>query len=317
MRVSIIIPCHNVQDHVVKALDSALAQDHPDLEILCVDDGSTDRTAEILKSYEVLHRGRMRVITQAHKGASAARNAGALATSGDYLQFLDADDVILPEKVSGQVALAIECGQPALIVGDFEQVMPNGLLLPVLALYDQAWMGLIKTRMGTTSANLWKRTDLFAVGGWNEQLGSSQDYELMFRLLQGGYRVAWDARIRTHVLKRASGSISQTGVGANWDRYIALREAIMQHLVKTDPHRYAAEIETLRQYIFMALRIVAVHDLPKAVKTYRRSIGKGFRPQVSKAITERYAALHNLLGFAATERLMRSVKGRKPPPATT
>ena len=65
----------------------------------------------------------------------------------------------------------------------------------------------------------------------------------------------------------------------------------------------------------MALRIVAAEDLPSAIASYRRSIGRGFRPQVGKAITERYAALHNLLGFPLTERLMRLVKGRRPQPA--
>lgn len=311
MRVSIVIPCHNVQEHLPKALDSALAQDHPDTEIVCVDDGSADGTAQVLADRAAHFPQKVRIITQANKGASAARNAGAAATTGDYLQFLDADDVILPEKISAQLALARSSGSPGLVVGDFEQVMPNGLLLPALALYDQPWMALIQTRMGTTSANLWKRDALLVAGGWNVELASSQDYELMFRLLKHGISVAWDPHIRTHVLKRASGSISQTGVQANWGRYIALRHAIKDHLQATDPKRYAGEIETLRQYIFMALRIVAADDLPKAVAAYKRSIGRNFRPHVGKAITERYAALHNLLGFATTERLMRLVKGRR------
>jgi glycosyltransferase involved in cell wall biosynthesis len=316
MRVSIVIPCHNVQEHLPKALDSALAQDHPDTEIVCVDDGSTDGTARVLQDFAAQRTGRVRIVTQANRGASAARNVGAAATTGEYLQFLDADDVIMPRKISAQVALAGSAASPALIVGDFEQVMPNGLLLPALALYDQPWMALIQTRMGTTSANLWKRDALNAVGGWNEQLGSSQDYELMFRLLKHGADVAWDPHIRTHVLKRVSGSISQTAVQDNWDRYIALRHAMKEHLQTTDRKRYAGEIETLRQYIFMALRIVAADDLPKALDVYKRSIGRGFRPQVGRAITERYAALHNLLGFATTERLMRLVKRRRPQYAT-
>lgn len=312
MRVSIIIPCYDVQEHLPGALGSALAQDHPDTEIICVDDGSKDGTRQVLADFSASNPGRIRILEQTNKGASAARNAGAVVCTGAYIQFLDADDTILPDKISGQVQLAERHASPGLIVGDFEQVMPNGLLLPALALHDQPWMALIRTRMGTTSANLWKRDALVGVGGWNEQLGSSQDYELMFRLLKQGTPVAWDPRIRTYVLKRASGSISQTGVRANWDRYIALRHDMKEYLSAADPNRYATEIETLRQYIFMALRIIAAEDLPKALTTYKRSIGTGFRPQVSRAITERYAALHNLLGFATTERLMRLVKGPRP-----
>ena len=165
--------------------------------------------------------------------------------------------------------------------------------------------------MGTTSANLWSRSALEAVGGWNEDLASSQDYDLMFRLLKNSGSPAWDPHIRTHVLKRASGSISQTSVQANWDRYIALRRAIKEHLRMLDPERYATEIETLRQYIFMALRIVASNDLPKAIEEYRQSIGRHFKPEVGRAITERYALLHTLLGFATTERLLQLTKRNK------
>lgn len=305
MRVSVVIPCHNVEHLVPKALGSALAQDHADLEVVVVDDGSTDGTVERVKELAEAHPGRVKLITRPHQGASTARNTGLRAGTGEWVQFLDADDELLPDKVSGQLALAANAD---VVVGDYEQIMPDGLLLPVLALRDRPWMALIRTRMGTTSANLWRRSALEAVGGWNEQQASSQDYELLFRLLADGARVVWDDRIRTHVLKRAEGSISRTDVRANWERYIALRRAIKEHLERTDAKRFAAEIEALRQYIFMALRIIAVDDLPWAEAEYRRSIGAGFRPEVSRAITERYAFLHNLLGFAGAERATRLLK---------
>lgn len=308
MRVSVVIPCHNVAEHLPKAFASVMAQTHADLDVVCVDDGSTDASPQVLAGFVQAHPGRVRVITQANRGASAARNVGLRATVGTYVQFLDADDTLHPDKLAAQVELARREGLPDLIVGDFEQVMPDGLLLPALALYGRPWMALIRTRMGTTSANLWKREALEAAGGWNEELASSQDYELMFRLLKAGARVAWDPHIRTQVLKRAQGSISRTSVEANWDRYIALRRSMKEHLARTDEKAYAAEIEALRQYIFMALRIVAASDLPKALAEYRRSVGPRFRPEVGRAITERYAALHNLLGFATTERLLRLVR---------
>lgn len=316
MRVSVVIPCHNVEQHVAAALASVLDQQHADLDVVCVDDGSTDGTSALLQRLLAMHAGRFRVITTPNHGASAARNLGMRETTGVYIQFLDADDTIAPNKISAQIALASARSLPDLIIGDFEQLMPNGLLLPMQAQTGNAWMALIRTRMGTTSANLWKRSAVEQAGGWNEQWASSQDYEFMFRMLQANARVEWDPVVRTQVLKRASGSISQTGVRANWDRYIALRQAIKEHLRASDAQRYAAEIETLRQYIFMALRIVAAEDLPKAVSEYARCVGPRFRPQVSRAITERYALLHNLLGFATTERLLRLVKGSRSTPTT-
>ncbi len=312
MRVAVVIPCFNVQEHLRVALDSVLEQVHTDLDIVCVNDGSTDGTATLLSEMAAQHPQRIRLYAQANLGAAAARNQGLKLTSGDYVQFLDADDVLLPDKIHAQVHLAKQHDMPDVVVGDFEQVMPNGLLLPALADYDQPWMGLIKTRMGTTSANLWKRSALEAVGGWREDLRSSQDYDLLFRLLQKNATIAWDRRIATQVLKRASGSISQSSVSANWDRYLELRIAIKEYLTALDPVRFQEEIETLRQYIFMALRIVAAEDLSKAKRLYRRAIGSGFRPEVGRAITERYALLHNLLGFGTTERLLRLLNRPRP-----
>jgi glycosyltransferase involved in cell wall biosynthesis len=308
MRISVVIPCYNVAQLLPRALDSVLAQDHDDLEVICVDDGSTDGTSALLQQYAERHCGLIQVLHQANLGASAARNQGMAASSGAYIQFLDADDTIGPGKLSGQVRSIADEGSPDLIVGDYETVMPNGLLLPVEALYDRAWMGLIKTRLGCTCSNLWKRQAVLDAGGWPEQLGSSQDYTLMFRMLRNNCTVAWDREARTVIHKRAAGSISQTEVRKNWDRYIDLRRDILQYLKGMDAKRYTVEIEAARQYIFMALRIVAKEDPVAARHEYARSIGRRFRPFVGPATTERYVLIHNLLGFATTERLLRMVQ---------
>lgn len=317
--ITVIIPCWNVEALLPATLDSVLAQEHQDLEIICVDDGSTDGTPSVLERYVQKSGGRMRVLRQANQGACAARNAGMALATGAWLQFLDADDVLDPKKLSGQVELIKSpfdglrltgSDAPVLIVGDYEKIMPNGLLLPTEALYDKPWMALIRTRMGTTSANLWRKDAVEGVGGWRTDLASSQDYELMFRLLKDGGTVLWDKRIATHVLKRAAGSISQTGVQDNWRRYIALRRAMKDHLKATDAQRFRPEIMALDQYLFMAIRILAMYDLKEAVREFKGAISRGFRPEVSKAITEKYVFLFNLFGFANAERLVRWRKGQ-------
>lgn len=306
MKVAVIIPCYNVEAYVGRALASALAQDHDDIEVVCVDDGSTDDTPALLRDLAARSGGRVQVIFQDNRGASAARNRGMMATRSEWIQFLDGDDALLPDKISRQLALATNAD---LVVGDYEQVMPNGLLLPVLAQQGAPWMGLIKTKLGTTSANLWRREAVLAAGGWREDLQSSQDYELMFRMLQHDARVVCDGRIATVVLKREEGSISRTSERENWHRYIALRRSMLEYLKARDPKVFAAEIAALEQYIFMALRIVATYDLDRAVEEFKRCMSRGFVPEVGRAITERYVMLYKLLGFANTERLLRKVKG--------
>ncbi|QQR85762.1 MAG: glycosyltransferase family 2 protein [Flavobacteriales bacterium] len=311
MKISVIIPCWNVEALLPATLDSVLAQEHQNLEIICVDDGSTDGTPAVLERFVQQSGGRMQVLRQPNQGACAARNAGMALATGGWLQFLDADDVLDPKKLSGQVELLRGASaSTVLIVGDYEKIMPNGLLLPTEALYDRPWMALIRTRMGTTSANLWRKDAVERVGGWRTDLASSQDYELMFRLLKEGGTVLWDKRIATHVLKRVAGSISQTGVQDNWRRYIALRRAMKDHLKATDASRFRPEIMALDQYLFMAIRILAMYDLKEAVREFKGAISRGFRPEVSKAITEKYVFLFNLFGFANAERLVRWRKGQ-------
>ncbi len=310
MKVSVIIPCHNVAAHLDRALGSVLAQEHRDLEIICVDDGSTDGTAALLQAHAQRHPDRIRVVHQANKGASAARNAGMRPSTGEYLQFLDADDMLAPGKISRQVALLATSGAPDLIVGDYESVMPDGLLLPVEAEYGRAWMGLIRTKLGCTCSNLWRKQAVETAGGWPENLGSSQDYTLMFRMLRNNCTVVWDRSIHTIIFKRETGSISQSGIAANWRRYIDLRWAIKQHLVARDPVAFKAEIDALDQYLFMALRILVGHDRKEAFADRRRMLPRRFTPEVGRATTERYVLLFKLLGFAGAETMVRLLRNR-------
>ena len=98
--VSTIIPAYNAERYLAEAVDSALAQTHPNCEVIVVDDGSTDATAEILAGYG----DRIRVVRQKNAGTAAACDAGAAAARGGWIAFLDADDVWLPEKIELQLA---------------------------------------------------------------------------------------------------------------------------------------------------------------------------------------------------------------------
>jgi glycosyltransferase involved in cell wall biosynthesis len=97
--VSVVIPAHNSERYILPALDSILAQKHRPLEILIVDDGSTDCTRQIVRGYAP----EVRLIEQEQRGHPAARNAGIRAASGEFLGFLDHDDLWSPNKLSRQI----------------------------------------------------------------------------------------------------------------------------------------------------------------------------------------------------------------------
>ena len=98
-KVSVIIPVYNAQDFIGETLDSVLAQTFTAYEILLVDDGSTDRSKEIIQAYVRKDPARLRYIYQANQGPGAARNHAIREARGEYLAFLDADDLWMPQRL--------------------------------------------------------------------------------------------------------------------------------------------------------------------------------------------------------------------------
>jgi len=120
--VSVVIPTYNCARYLPEAIDSVLAQTYRDFEIIVVDDGSTDNTAEVLARYG----DTICVIRQTNQGRSAARNAGILAARGEYIAFLDADDVWLPHKLERQVAVMESQPGAAWCYSDYREFGPLG-----------------------------------------------------------------------------------------------------------------------------------------------------------------------------------------------
>ncbi|MBF6559877.1 MAG: glycosyltransferase family 2 protein [Candidatus Binataceae bacterium] len=125
IRVSTIIPAYNGAATIRAAIDSALAQEFDGHEVIVVDDGSTDSTAQVLVEYDA----RIRVIHQPNRGVGAARNAGIALAQGEYIAFLDADDVWLAGHVSA-LAGALDANPEAVLAfGDFAIIDERGVRL--------------------------------------------------------------------------------------------------------------------------------------------------------------------------------------------
>jgi glycosyltransferase involved in cell wall biosynthesis len=122
-KVSTVIAAHNAAGTIADTLDSALAQDWADHEILVVNDGSTDSTAAILERY----RGRIRVVDQPNYGAAAARNAGAAHVSGKYVAFLDSDDQWFPRKLAAMVPALERNPTASLAFSEYLHVSETGV----------------------------------------------------------------------------------------------------------------------------------------------------------------------------------------------
>lgn len=113
--VSVLIPNYNCAAFVAEAVDSVLAQTYPNVEIIVVDDGSTDDSVNILRQYG----DRITLIQQANEGLASARNQGLRAASGDFLALFDADDICEPGRLAAQVACLQQCSDAVLCCSDF------------------------------------------------------------------------------------------------------------------------------------------------------------------------------------------------------
>lgn len=304
MKVSVIIPCYNVGAFIGECLDSILAQDHADLEVLCVDDGSQDDTVERIAAIaRTAPRGHIiRTIRQENRGATAARNHGLRESSGTYIQFMDADDLLMPRKIGHQVRLAQKNDLPDLIVGSFRIIEADGRVQQerYYTGHGDLWIHLMRTDLGNTISNLWKRDVVEQVHGWDETMRSSQEYDLMFRVLKTTKRVLFDTELYSIVRKRASGSITQTNLGGNWIRYVNLRTRIIEHL---RDQRSPEQLKAFHQFLFDSIRVLYEHDPQAALTFHREQLPKDFRPTVSPTTGRNYLALHRILGFRNTQRL--------------
>ena len=146
---------------------------------------------KILEEFVLSSKLEIKLIYQDNLGAPNARNNALKYCKGDYIQFLDADDILLPMKIHNQIKLAKKNNFPDLIVGSYKSIdLENNLISKTTynpTINYNLWENLISTNLGNTCSNLFK-SDIFKNKiKWDESLKSSQEYNLMFELLQKNF----------------------------------------------------------------------------------------------------------------------------------
>ncbi len=190
--VSVIMPTRNRAHVLERAIDSVLDQSFSDFELLIINDGSTDATASILDSY-VRRDPRVRWVhlADAHKGASAARNAGIAAAHGTYVAFIDDDAVWLRHKLQAQFDALAGAGDAHPVAGvdvvycAFARIAADGrqrVIGSSSAAEGDPWRILLSRTFIDTSCLLVRATTLRSIGGFDENLPRLQDWDLALRL---------------------------------------------------------------------------------------------------------------------------------------
>jgi len=179
--VSVVIPCYNQARFLGEAIESVLAQSYPHVEIVVVDDGSSDNTAQVAARY-----AGVRYLRQNNQGLSAARNSGVRHSSGSYLVFLDADDRLLPTALEAGLTCLKTHPMCAFVAGHYREISFDGSLLhepePHGVRGDYYATLLQRNFIAMHATLMYQRIPFEAAGGFDTDLKACEDYDLYLRI---------------------------------------------------------------------------------------------------------------------------------------
>ena len=182
--ISVVVPTYDRADLIGEALDSLAAQSWEAIEIVVVDDGSTDGTADLLERWGAAHpAASLRVLRQPNRGAAAARNAGAAAARGEYLYFLDSNDVIAPDALAMLVAPLLDGAAPFSLAHIHNTDLAGRPFGDELEGISRQEPGNYFASRWMTHAALYRRSTFEAVGPFDESLRRAEDTEHQWRVL--------------------------------------------------------------------------------------------------------------------------------------
>jgi glycosyltransferase involved in cell wall biosynthesis len=261
--VSVIMPAYNAAAYVGRAIESALAQTHPPLEILVVDDGSTDHTADVVASFEPA----VRLVRKPNGGPASARNLGAKLARGRWLGLLDADDWWQPNKLSLQLECATnsKIGLIHCLPDHRSETVPNQIL------FDDLW----KKNWIINSSVLIRRDVFDLLGGFDEakELISVEDYNFWLRVAASDWQIVTCQNVLVHYTRGI-------GISANADRFMraslynidALQARLGLDAAMADSRRNEIIFEFARQALYE-------RDLVSARKFFRQAISGDKTPR--------------------------------------
>ena len=298
VRVSIVTPFLNPGRFLQEAVESVLAQTYPHWELLLVDDGSTDQSASIAQAFAAAHPGRIRCLShdgRVNKGASASRNLATTFARGEYVAFLDADDVYFPGKLEEQVPLLDAHPEAAMLYGGTEYwhswtgrpedrardwvwrrygVTPNATIAPPRLLTTFLRDGGTVPCMGSVLA---RRDAIEHVGGWVESfrhICTDQVFHAKLSLNCPIYIAdgCWD-RYRQHE-GSACHTVMRTGqLEAAFERYFTWLEGYLGEKRVTDPEVWKALRGARRRHRhpwLQRLEQAAGQQVTRVRRTFRR-----------------------------------------------
>ena len=290
--VDVVIPMHNSALWVGGALDSLLEQGPCLGQVICVDNNSTDNSSDVVQTWGQAHPDvRLKLIEERTPGACAARNAGLKEVNTTWVQFLDSDDLLGPQKMASQMAL----GQDRDMVYGHFMFSREDRAWPSWAMSADPLAGLAHGRTGQTTSNLFRTESVRAAGGWDESLSSAQEYDLMFRMFKAGGRFTMSEDHLTTVRLFPEGRISTSNEAKRRLNSFALRMKMWAH-VQSAPDVTGAQKQRVLNALFNTTRWLDPFDGTRAAEGYRALSEAGYSPTPDVQIPSWFVLASRVLG---------------------
>lgn len=313
--VSILIPCYNAAPWLAATLDSALAQTWPHTEIILVDDGSTDDSLALARRYE--SRG-VCVVTQPNRGASAARNHALRLSRGDFIQFLDADDLLTPDKVAAQMDRLRACPNGSVAScrwGRFTTDPSLATFVDDTVFRDFAPIDYLLAHTGTAqmmhpAAWLVPRATAERAGPWDESLSLNDDGEYFARVVLASPQIAFAPAGASLYRSSLPGSLSRQRSRRALESVFQSVALIAEHLQRTES---SPRVDRALAHYWQRLVYEIYPEAPdlcqRAEAQVRAHGGSDLRP----AAGAREALVGRFFGWKFARRLQRFSRHSAPP----
>ena len=308
--VSVVIPCHNAAEYVAETIESVLSQTYPEIEVIVVDDASTDESPRIIASFgEKVASARL----DENIGGSAARNRGAALASGYFLMFLDADDRLAPHTIEALVE-ALRARPDGTAVSPRKRLVrsasgwdlhPAEVPLPDPSSDPLAeWLG---GHWVPPCAVLWRREVYDRTGGWDESLSYNDDGDLMMRAFLAGAALVvasgGEAHYRFHGDSRLSVGTDLSSMGKLRSGMRVMEKLAAELEMRRDLDRYSRALS--HSYRELAIRGFQHGHTQLARECLRRAQAHGGGAPASPTVVGRI--LERFLGLERKETLARAL----------
>ena len=301
-KATVIIPCYNVEIYILECLNSVAIQGDIVHHTYVVDNNSTDATVKKICEWQNANPNfPLTLLSETKPGAPAARNLPLNRVETRWIQFLDADDLLLPEKIEDQIR---HFPKADVICAASKHSAIDGTIR-ILSPHLDIRLGLIKGETGNTCANLFSTSSVRDIQGWDESLKSSQEYDLMFRIWQNGGRFEVDSTPRAIIQARENGQISQSDPKERWRRLIGLRMRMLESMLHSGISQ--EDKQDLLQAVFDYIRILFPLNRREAESLYESLESMGFKPRQSATCSLKYIILTKLIGVVRAERLLQRI----------